>query len=68
MDISLIVPLKYLEFVLQVGETHMEGSMSQNFDNGFSFSFIVCRRWEFVKILKKLQKLPVFCYKIKTRT
>ena len=60
MDISLIVPLKYLEFVIQVGETHMEGSMSQNFDNVFSFCLIVCRRWDFVKILKKSKKVTRF--------
>ena len=32
MDISLTVPLKCLRFAIHVGETQMEGSVSQNFD------------------------------------
>ena len=41
--------------------------MSQNFDIELSFHFIVCRRWKLRKKYKKLQKLPVFCHKIKTK-
>ena len=41
--------------------------MSQNFDIGLGFCFIVCRRWKLEKKYKKLQKLPVFCHKIKTK-
>ena len=41
--------------------------MSQNFDIGLSFCFIVCRKWKLEKKYKKLQKLPVFCHKIKTK-
>ena len=37
--------------------------MSQNFDIGLSFCFIVCRIWKLEKIYKKLQKLPVFVIK-----
>ena len=48
MNISLIVPVKY--FSIHVDETHLEGSMSQNFDRGLSFWFIVCRRWGFANI------------------
>ena len=32
---------------------YMEGSMSQFFDIGLSFCFIVCRRWKFKKKKKK---------------
>ena len=47
----------------------MKGSVSQNFDTGLSFCFIVFRRWksEKNKKYKKLQKLPVFCHKLKLR-
>ena len=68
MDISLILPVKYLNDFTHVGETHMEGSLSQHFDKGLSFCFIVCRRWDFVNTLNKSQKLPGFCYKTETRT
>ena len=40
--------------------------MSQNVDMGLSFCFIVCRRWKLGNKYKTLQKLPVFCHKIKT--
>ena len=42
--------------------------MSQNCDTGLGFCFIVYRRLLFEEKVKKLQKLHVFCYKIKTRT
>ena len=41
--------------------------MSQNFDIGLSFCFIVCRRGTLGNKYKKLQKLHVFCHKIKTK-
>ena len=44
----------------------MEGSVSQNFDLGLSFCFMVRRRKHFEKKYKKVQKLPVFYHKIKT--
>ena len=53
MDISLIVPLKFLNVDIHVGETLMKGSMSQNFDLDLSFCFIVCRKWHFAKKMKK---------------
>ena len=37
--------------------------MSQNFDIGLSFCVMLCRRWDFEKIGKKYEKLPVFCHK-----
>ena len=68
MDILLIFQCKSLEFSVHVNKTHIEGSVSQNFDIYHSFYFIVYRRWYFAKIWKKSQKLPVFCHKIKTKT
>ena len=68
MNISFIMPFEILIFFVYVGKTYFEGSVSQNFDIGLSFCFIVCRRWNFAKNEKKSQKLPVFCHKIKTRT
>ena len=53
---------------IHVAETRLEGRVSQNFDIGLSFCFILCRRLNFEKTNKKSQKLPVFCSKIKTRT
>ena len=41
--------------------------MSQNFDIELSFCFIVCGRWKLENKYKNLQKLPVFCHKIKTK-
>ena len=41
--------------------------MSQNVDIGLSFCFIVCGRWKLGEKYNKIQKLPVFCHKIKTK-
>ena len=41
--------------------------MSQNFDLGLSFYFMLCRRRHFEKKYKKSQKLPVFYHEIKTK-
>ena len=41
--------------------------MSQNFDTGLSFCFVVCRRWKLENKYKKLQKLHVFCHKKKPK-
>ena len=41
--------------------------MSQIFDKGLSFCFIVYRRRKLEKNTKKYQKLPIFCHKIKTK-
>ena len=64
MDISLIMTVTCLEISIYNTKTHLEGSVSQNFDLGFSFHFIVCRRLDFAKNYKKIQKFPVFCHKI----
>ena len=68
MDISLIMTFTRLKFVVHAYETHFEGKVSQNFDIFLSFCFIVCRRSHLRKKMKKSQKLPVFCHKIKSRT
>ena len=68
MDISLIMSFKILKFVVYVGKTYSEGSVSQNFDIGFSFCLIVCRKWYFAKNWGKSQKLPISCHKIENMT
>ena len=67
MDISLIIALIFLKTFMYTPEICLEGRVSQNSDKGLSFCFIVCRRWKLEKKYKKLQKLPVFCHKIKTK-
>ena len=52
---------------MYIPEICSEGRLSQNFDIELSFCFIVCRRWKLGKKYKKLQKLPVFCHKMKTK-
>ena len=47
MDISLIMTITGMEIAIHVAETHLEGRVSQNFDIGLSFCFIVCRRLNF---------------------
>ena len=41
-----------------------KGTLSQNFDICPSFYFMKCRKW----IFKTMQKVSLFCHKIKTRT
>ena len=66
-DTSLTKALIYLKTWIYISEICLEGSVSQNFDLGPSFCFMVCRRRDFEKKYKKSQKLPVFCHKIITR-
>ena len=68
MDISLVIKVTIIKIAIHVAEIHCEGRMSQNFDIGPSFYIILCRRVDFQKSYKKIQKLPLFCSKIKTRT
>ena len=42
--------------------------MSQNFELGLSFCFMVCRRRNFEKKIQKFTKVTLFYHKIKTRT
>ena len=67
MDFSLIIALTCMKICIHNAEICFEGSVSQNFDTGLSFCFMVCITWNFEKICKKSQKLPVFCHKTKTR-
>ena len=68
MDISLIMKITGIKLAIHVAEIRLEGRVSQNFDIGLSFCFMLCRRLNFLKKYKKSQKLPVFCSKIKTKT
>ena len=52
---------------MYIAKICLEGRVSQNFDIGLRFCLMVRRRWNFEKKYKKLQKLPVFCHKIKTK-
>ena len=67
MDISLIKALSSLEICMYIAKICLEGRVSQNFDIDLGFCLMVCKRWNFEKKYKKLQKLPVFCHKIKTK-
>ena len=67
MDISLNIVLTSLIICICIAEIYMEGSVSQNFDLGLSFCFMLCRRWNLEKNTKNLPKLPVFYHKIETR-
>ena len=62
MDNSLIMSLRYLKYNTHVGKTNFKGSMSQNLDIRLGYCFVLCRRWQFIK---KLKKSPIFCYKKK---
>ena len=68
MNISLIIALICLKTCMCIAEICMEGRVPQNFDLGLSFCFVPYRKRNFERIYKNSQKLPVFCYKIKTRT
>ena len=43
-----------LRFSIHVTRTQLEGRVSQNIDIGLRFCFIVCKRWNFSKILMKI--------------
>ena len=60
MHILFIIAPIYLITCMYNTKICMEGSVSQNFDLGLSFCFMLCRRWDFEKKYKKSQKLPVF--------
>ena len=48
-DISLIIGFIIMKFCIGVAEDCLEGSMSQNFNIGPSFYFMLCRSWNFGK-------------------
>ena len=60
MDISLIIALICLKICMFLAELCMEGSVSQNFDLGLSFYFMLCRRRHFEKKYQKLPKVTLF--------
>ena len=68
MNIAIVIKVTIMQIAIHVAEIHCEGRVSQNLDIGPSFYFILCRRVDFQKSYKKIQKLLVFCSKIKTRT
>ena len=49
MDISLTMALIFLKTCIHVVEVCLEGSVSQNFDIGLSFCFMLYRKWNFEK-------------------
>ena len=60
MDFSLIMTLMCMKIFIHSAEICFEGCVSQKFDIGLSFCFMVCRIWNCEKKCKKSQKLPVF--------
>ena len=68
MDISLVMKITGMKLAIHVSKIPLEGRVSQNFDKGLSYCFMLCRRLNFLKRYKKSQKLAVFCSKIKTKT
>ena len=60
MHILLIIAHIYLKICMCVAEICMEGNMSQNFDLGLCFYFMLCRRWNFEKKITKITKVTRF--------
>ena len=58
----------YLLENLYVYSLDLFGGRVSHFLYGLSFIFIVCRRWKLEKKYKQIQKSPLFCHKIKTKT
>ena len=52
-----ITALICLKNVMCIAEIFMEGSVSQNFDLGLSFCFILCRRRHFEKEMQIITKV-----------
>ena len=60
MDIYLIMKITGIKLVKHVAEIRLEGSVSQNFDIGLSFCFMLCRRLNFFKKIQKITKVTRF--------
>ena len=60
MDISLIIALTCSKTCMCILEICMEGSISQNFDLGLSFCFMLCGRRHFEKKVQKITKVTRF--------
>ena len=63
MDISLVIALICLKIGMCITQMCMEGSMSQNFDLGLSFYFMLRRRRHFEKSTKNHKSYPFFIIK-----
>ena len=57
VHILLIIAHIYLKTCMCTAKICMEGSMSQNFDLGLSFCFMLCRRWNIEIKYKKITKV-----------
>ena len=60
MDISLIIALISLKTCMYIAGIYMEGRVSQNFELGLSFCFMVCRSRNFEKKNTKIHKSYLF--------
>ena len=49
IDISLVTAPICLKICMYIPENYLEGSVSQDFDKGLRFCFIVCRRCHEIK-------------------
>ena len=49
-----------IKLAIHVPEIHLEGRVSQNFDIGLSFCFMLCRRLNFLSKYKKITKVTRF--------
>ena len=64
MDISLIMKITGIKLAIHVAEIRLEGRVSQNFDIGLRFCFMLCRRLNFFKKNTKNHKsYPFFALK-----
>ena len=52
--------LLHLHSSTHIANTHLEGSVSQKFDIGLSFYFMLCRRLGFEKKCKNMTKVTRF--------
>ena len=60
MDISLVMKITGIKLAIHAAEIRLEGRVSQNFDIGLSFCFMLCRRLNFLKKIQKITKVTRF--------
>ena len=60
MDISLIIAHISLRICMYIPKIYMEGRVSQIFDIGFSFCFILCLEDENLKNIQTITKVTRF--------
>ena len=63
MDISFIIALICLKICMYIAGICMEGILSQDFDLGNSFCFMLCRKRNSERKYKNSKKLPVLVIK-----